>query len=464
MFSKDIYIKRREILKKEVGNGIILILGNLEASRNYPDNTFKYRQDSSFLYYFGQQRDGLVGVIDIDNDKEYLFGNDIDIDDLIWYGPVDNVAALAMQVGIVRSGSIKQMASLIDSVQKSGRAIHYLPVYRAEQALQIAEWLGISVADAKAQHSVELIKAVVKMRSIKQPEEIAELEKAAHIGYLMHTTAIASCKPGVEEQHIAGLLEGIAVANGCDVSFETILTQHGEIMHNHSHLNTLESGRLMLVDAGGETHSNYCSDNTRTCPVGRKFTTRQKEIYDIVVKCHDHALAIAKPGIKWLDVHLEVCKILASGLKDLGLMKGNIDDAVAAGAHALFMPHGLGHMMGMDVHDMEGLGQKYVGFDDEVQPSTQFGTNCLRLGRRLQKGFVVTDEPGCYFIPALIDQFRAKGLHTDFINYDKVEQYKDFGGIRLEDDIIITDSGCQIIGNERIPLTSEEVESFMINN
>ena len=310
-----------------------------------------------------------------------------------------------------------------------------------------------------------LIQAVVKQRSTKEPQEIEELERAAVIGYKMHTTAMRLTKPGVTEKFVGGQVDGIANSYGAMVSFPTIYTQHGEIMHGNPSMSKLEDGRLVLCDAGAETINNYCSDNTRTMPVSGKFTQRQLEIYSIVEACHDYTLKVAKPGVKYFDVHLAVCKLMTDRLKELGLMKGDTEEAVAAGAHAMFLPHGLGHMMGMDVHDMEGLGQIYVGFDEETRPNLeQFGTNCLRMGRRLEEGFVITDEPGIYFIPALIDEWRAKGLHKDFINYEKLETYKDFGGIRIEDDLLITKDGCRFLGKELIPYHPKDVEEYMSKN
>ena len=312
---------------------------------------------------------------------------------------------------------------------------------------------------------MELIKAVVTMRSVKEQQEIEELERAAEIGYLMHTTAMRLTRPGVTEKFVGGQVDGIAHSYGAMTSFPTIYSQHGEIMHGNPSMSVLQAGRLALCDAGAETINNYCSDNTRTMPVSGTFTQRQLEIYSIVEACHDHVLEVAKPGVKYFDVHLAVCRLMTERLKELGLMKGDTDEAVAAGAHAMFLPHGLGHMMGMDVHDMEGLGQTNVGFDEETRPNLeQFGTNALRMGRRLQKGFVVTDEPGIYFIPALIDEWKAGGHCKEFINFDLLETYKDFGGIRIEDDILITEDGCRFIGEKRIPYHPKDVEAFMQNN
>ena len=331
--------------------------------------------------------------------------------------------------------------------------------------IQIFDLLGIHPSKQREAASVELIKAVVKMRSTKEQQEIEEIERACAIGYKMHTTAMRVTKPGVTEKYVGGQVNGIANSYGAMVSFPTIFSQHGEIMHGNPSMAVLESGRLALCDCGGETMEHYCSDNTRTFPVNGKFTQRQLEIYSIVEDCHDLALKISKPGVKYFDVHMDVCRLMTDRLKELGLMMGDTEEAVRAGAHAMFLPHGLGHMMGMDVHDMEGLGQTYVGFDDETRPNLeQFGTNCLRMGRRLEEGFVVTDEPGIYFIPALIDEWRAKGLHKDFINYEKLETYKDFGGIRIEDDILITSDGCRFLGEERIPYHPKDVEDFMSKN
>lgn len=466
MFSKETYVNRRAELKKLVKSGIIILFGNNESPANFPANGYyPFRQDSTFLYYFGPKRDGLVGVIDVDNDKELLIGNDIDIDDIVWYGSVDSVHDMAEHAGVKESAPMKQLQVICDNAMKEKRTIHFLPPYRHDTMIQIFDLLGIHPSKQREAASVELIKAVVKMRSTKEQQEIEEIERACAIGYKMHTTAMRVTKSGVTEKYVGGQVNGIANSYGAMVSFPTIFSQHGEIMHGNPSMAVLESGRLALCDCGGETMEHYCSDNTRTFPVNGKFTQRQLEIYSIVEDCHDLALKISKPGVKYFDVHMDVCRLMTDRLKELGLMMGDTEEAVRAGAHAMFLPHGLGHMMGMDVHDMEGLGQTYVGFDDETRPNLeQFGTNCLRMGRRLEEGFVVTDEPGIYFIPALIDEWRAKGLHKDFINYEKLETYKDFGGIRIEDDILITSDGCRFLGEERIPYHPKDVEDFMSKN
>lgn len=461
LFSKSTYVERRNELKKLVGNGLIVLFGNNDSPANYPSNTYKFRQDSSFLYYFGLHRNGLVGVIDVDNDREYLVGDEIDIEDIVWYGSVTSVAEMAEMTGVARTAAMRELPAIVESAKAQGEEVHFLPPYRFDNQIQIMDLLGIHPSQQKAAASLKLIAAVVKMRTTKTEEEIAELERAAEIGYEMHTTAMRLCRPGITEQYIGGMVDGIANAYGCMVSFQTIATQHGEVMHGNPSTAKLEAGRLMLVDAGAETNENYCSDNTRTTPVSGVFTQKQKDIYNIVVECHDHVLEVAKPGVKWWDVHFAVCRIITERLQQLGLMKGDVEESLKAGAHAMFLPHGLGHSMGMDVHDMEGLGQVYVGFDNEVRPSTQFGTNALRFGRRLQKGFVVTDEPGIYFIPALIDDWKKNGTNAQFLNFDKIDEYRDFGGIRIEDDVLITDEGCRFIGSKRIPYHVEDVEEFM---
>ena len=372
----------------------------------------------------------------MDNDIETLVGDDISIDDIVWYGSVDSVHDMAEQVGVHNTAPMKSLKTICNDAMRLHRKIHFLPPYRADIKIQIFDLLGIHPNQQKESASMPLIKAVVKLRSSKTQEEIDELERAAVIGYKMHTTAMKMCRPGVVEKEISGVLDGIANSMGSMVSFPTILSQHGEIQHGAPSLNKLQAGKLMLCDAGAETMNHYCSDNTRTTPVSGHFDQR--------------------------DVHFGVCRLITDKLKEIGLMKGDTEEAVAAGAHAMFMVHGLGHMMGMDVHDMESLDQINVGFDDEVRPNLeQFGTNCLRMGRRLQEGFVVTDEPGIYFIPALIDDWKASGHCKEFINFDKLETYKDFGGIRIEDDLLITKDGCRFIGKDRIPYHPKDVEEFL---
>jgi len=462
LFSQATYVERRRRLRELVGHGLILLFGNNDAPMNYPANAYRFRQDSSFLYFFAQHRDGLVGMIDADTGTETLFGNEIDIEDIVWYGSVQSVGDMATEAGVTCHEPMARLAEVVDQAVKQGRKVHFLPPYRHDTMIQLMDLLHIHPSRQRDEASLPLIQAVVKLRSKKSAEEIEEMERAAEIGYKMHTTAMRLCRPGVTEQYISGQIGGIAASYGSITSFQSIVSMHGEIMHGYPSPRKLEAGRLLLVDAGAETLEHYTSDNTRTTPISGRFTQKQKDIYQIVADCHDLALEVAKPGVKYWDVHFAVCRLMTERLKELGLMKGDTDAALAAGAHAMFLPHGLGHMMGMDVHDMEGLGQTHVGFDDETRPRLdQFGTNCLRMGRRLEEGFVVTDEPGIYFIPQLIDLWRTEGTNKDFLCFDKLEEYKDFGGIRIEDDLLITADGCRFLGRDRIPYHVDDVEAFL---
>ena len=460
MFNREIYSARRRQIRQKIGNGLILILGNGDSPMNYADNTFHFRQDSSFLYLFGLDFQNLAAVIDIDSGEEIIFGDDVSIDDIIWMGPQIPLKEKAEKAGVARTEPIKNLQQIIGKAISSGRKIHFLPPYRAEGKLQLQELLEISVSKLKAYSSVELIKALIDLRSVKDIYEIEEIRKACAVGYQMHVMAMTMARTGVLEQTIAGTIEGIALSGGGMAAFPIILSQNGETLHNHDHSQTLQNGRLLLVDAGAEVRSHYASDYTRAIPVGGKFTTKQREIYEIVLSANNRGRELTKPGETYLSVHLAAAEVIASGLKALGLMKGDVKEAVRCGAHALFMPHGFGHMLGLDVHDMENLGENYIGYDDEIQRIDQFGTAYLRLGRRLKPGFVITNEPGIYFIPALIEKWKSENTHTGFINFDRLDSYLDFGGIRLEDDILVTEAGCEIIG-DRIPITPDEVEDVM---
>ena len=460
MFKEEVYIKRRKKLKEIMGNGILFFPGNTDAAFNYPANIYNFRQDSSFLYFFGLDQPDLAGIIDADAGEDYIFGNDFDMDDIIWMGEQESIKDRAAQVGVKNTGTSKDLGELISIASKKSQKIHILPLYRHATIIQLADLLSVRHDEVKNYVSKKLIKAVVSLSSIKDEYEIAEIEKAVDTAYLMHTTSMKMAMPGTIEQEIAGRIEGIAISNGGSVSFPIILSMHGETLHNHHHNNVLETGRMMVTDAGCESPLHYASDITRTVPVGGKFNQRQKEIYEIVLEANMNVINSCKPEVFYKDMHLLAVKTIAKGLKELGIMKGDVDEAVKQGAHALFMPHGLGHMMGLDVHDMEGFGEDYVGYDEEVSRSEQFGLAFLRLARRLKKGFVITVEPGIYFIPALIDLWKKENKFTDFINYDKVETYKDFGGIRIEDDLLITDTGCRVLGKP-IPKTVEEIEETM---
>lgn len=460
MFNREIYIARRQQLKQKIANGIVLLLGNGDSPMNYADNTYHFRQDSSFLYLFGLDIKNLVAVIDIDSGEEIIFGDNVRIEDIIWMGPQIPLKEKAEKVGVVKTESFNELHSFIGKAISSGRKIHFLPPYNAESKLLLNDLIGISVSKLKAYSSVELIKALVDLRSVKEMQEIAEIRKACAVGYQMHVTAMKMAKIGAWEQTIAGAIEGIALAGGGMAAFPVILSQNGETLHNHDHSQTLQKGRLMLVDAGAEVKSHYASDYTRTTPIGGRFTTKQREIYDIVLSANNYGRELTKPGVTYLSVHMAAAELIVSGLNALGLMKGDVKEAVQSGAHALFFPHGFGHMLGLDVHDMENLGEQYLGYDDETQRIDQFGTAYLRLGRKLKPGFVITNEPGIYFIPALIEKWKAEKINTNFINFDRLEGYLDFGGIRLEDDILVTETGCEIIG-DRIPITVKDVENLM---
>jgi len=459
MFAKEIYQQRRARLCEQVGSGIILLPGNTDSSMNYTDNTYPFRQDSHFLYFAGMDHPDLFLLIDIDAQKAILFGDELTMDDIIWTGPKERLSDEAAKAGIVQVLPLSDLPIMLgQSVAK--RQIHFLPPYRAKNMLKLESLLGIPVQQLKDAASEKLIRAVVSLRSIKGPEEIAELEKASAIGYAMHYAAMTGAIPGASERDLAGLIEGIALSKGHGVSFPTILSQQGEVLHGHDHSLILEKGRFMLCDAGAESLTHYASDFTRTTPVGGYFTPQKKALYQIVLDANNRAFELIRPGVFYKDIHLDCCRVLAEGLKSLGILKGNIEDAVAEGAHALFMVHGLGHMMGLDVHDMEDLGENFVGYDEEVSRSNQFGLRSLRLGRRLQPGFVLTVEPGLYFIPALIQKWESDKILTDFIDYNKAKQFIGVGGIRLEDDALVTTSGCKMIGEKRLPITPSEIEGL----
>ena len=458
MFDKNIYIQRREELKKNFKSGILLFPGNDDSAMNYPANTYHFRQDSTFLYYFGHDIPNLIGIIDIDENKEILFGHEFGIENIIWTGPQPKLSELAERVGINYSEPINNFGKYIKGQIKKNRKFHYLPMYRGDQLIKLSNFLDIPVKRINSRASKKLIQVVVEQRSIKAPEEIAEIEYSLEIAFAMHTRAMQMAKPGVVERDIAGAIEGIALALGKGVSFPSIVSKNGQTLHNHFYGNTLSQGDLLVCDAGAESLLHYASDITRTTPVGGKFSSKQKDIYEIVLTAQKNAINMIRPGVKHKDVHLTAAKIIAAGLSQLGLMKGNLVDAVKAGAHALFFPHGLGHMMGLDVHDMEGLGEAFVGYDDKTKRSDQFGLAYLRLAKELQPGFVFTCEPGIYFIPELIDQWKAKKLHKKFINYDRVEEYRNFGGIRIEDNILVTESGYRVLGRP-IPKEAADVEA-----
>lgn len=456
MFAKETYVQRRALLKQHVGSGLLLFLGNDEQGLNYEDNTFRYRQDSTFLYYFGLSASGLSAIIDIDEDREIIFGDELTIDYIVWMGTQPTLSEKASAVGISDTRPAAALMDYLHGAVHKGQSIHYLPPYRAEHKLKIMDWLG--VPPARQEGSVPFIRAVVKQRNRKSPEEIAEIERACDITADMHMAAMRFIRPGMYEYEVVAEMNHVAEMNNCELSFATIATVNGQTLHNHYHGNRIKPGDLFLIDAGAELPSGYCGDMSSTIPADKTFTPRQRAVYEIQNAMHLESVKALRPGVPYMDVYDLSARVMVEGLKELGLMKGNADDAVREGAHALFYPHGLGHMMGLDVHDMENLGEIWVGYDGQSK-STQFGRKSQRLAIPLEPGFVHTVEPGIYFIPELIDLWRGEGKFTDFINYDKVEEYRHFGGIRNEEDYLITETGARRLG-KKIPLTPEEVEAM----
>ena len=457
MFQKEIYIARRQKLATALSGEILLFVGNKHAAFNYEANEYAFRQDSTFLYLFGIDEPDFAAIID--NGEATIYADDPNLDDIVWMGPQISVTDKAASVGVTHTQPRKALATDIAKAIKNGRKVHYVPPYRGETTIEIAELTSQQPNAVKANASRQLIDAMIALRSVKEPCEIEELERHMAIGYEMHVTAMKMATEGTTEKAIHAAVDYASLRSGGQVSFPTICSVSGQTLHNHTYNGILRKGNLLLVDAGSESPLHYATDNTRTTPVGWKFSEQQKEIYQIVLNANNAAAQASKPGVTYLSVHLLAAKVIAQGLVDAGIMKGNVDDIVAEGAHAMFFPHGLGHMLGLDVHDMESYNDTLVGYDNEVKRSTQFGLSALRLGRRLQEGFVMTDEPGIYFIPELIDKWQSEKRFTDFINYNKLQHYRTFGGIRLEDDLLVTHNGARVLG-KRIPITIDEIENI----
>lgn len=461
MFDKRVYVARRKALIQDIEKGVILFLGNSESPCNYPDNCYKFRQDSSFLYFFGISDPDFAAVIDAESGEEIIFGNDVEINDIIWMGPQVSVAEKAAKVGVKKSKKFADLFKYIQKAKSEKKKIHFLPPYRSQTKILLNELLNIPIAKLKEKSSEKLIKAIVSQRLIKDKYEIAEIDEACNIGYAMHYAVMTNCKLGMVEQELAGLMDGIAITLGSMNSFATILSQHGETLHNHKHDGIITKGKLLTVDAGAENKNNYCSDFTRTIPCSGKFTTKQKEIYQIVLDCNNLAAKLAAPGVSYFDVHVQVYRLMTKRLKELGLVKGDVEEALQAGVPSLFMPHGLGHNMGLDVHDMENFGEDYVGYGESVKRDKRSGFRSLRMARKLVAGHVITNEPGIYFIPALIEKWKKEKICSQFINFKLLKEYYDFGGIRLEDDLLITPTGNRLLGAKRLPITVKEVEATM---
>jgi Xaa-Pro aminopeptidase len=460
MFPASTYVGRRNRLKGQLGSGLLLFLGNEESPMNYADNTFPFRQDSNFLYFFGMDRPGFAAIIDTDADRTVLFADNPTLDDIVWTGVLPSVAELAARAGVKETASVSELDVFLQKAGAQRRNIHFLPPYRPENKIKLLQLLNIPIREQSSNASIDFLRAIVEMRIIKSDEEIAEIEKAVDTTVDMHLAAMRMARPGLKESEVAAVVTEIALAAGGALAFPVIATVHGEILHNHNHGNTLQSGDLFLLDAGAETAMHYAGDLTSTFPVDGAFNSRQKEIYGVVLDAHLASLQALRPGVAFRDVHMLACRKLADGLKDLGLMKGDLDEAVARGALAMFFPCGLGHMLGMDVHDMEDLGEVWVGYEGRPK-SDLFGIKSLRLARPIQPGFVFTVEPGIYFIPELIRRWKAEEKFIDFIDYDSLETYLDFGGIRIEENVAMTSDGFRILGKKR-PRTIEEVESHCV--
>ncbi|MBO9731432.1 MAG: aminopeptidase P N-terminal domain-containing protein [Chitinophaga sp.] len=460
MFSKETYSNRRQRLQSAIGQGIILLPGNDDSGMNYKDNIYPFRQDSCFLYYAGIDRPGLTLVIDVDNNREILFGDEATIEEIMWAGPIHSLASQAAEAGLTDIRPSSELPDFLWRCVNLQQGIHFLPPYRGETTLKLSSWLGIPGGEIPRRVSVKLIKAIVSQRSVKTPEEIQQIDDAVNTTIDMQLKAMELAAAGVTETEIAGRLQAVAIAAGGNISFPVILTVNGQFLHNHPHPTPLQKGQLVLCDCGAENAMRYAGDLTRTHPVDKKFTTRQREIYDIVHHAYQTAANAIKPGIRFKDVHLLACEQLAAGLIELGLMKGNAKEAVAAGAHTLFFPCGLGHMLGLDIHDMENLGEAYVGYTDTLEKSTDFGLKSLRLGRELEEGFVFTIEPGIYFNPLLTEAWQAAGKHTHFINYERVAEYRHFGGVRVEDNFLVTATGGRILGRP-FASTATDIENLL---
>lgn len=468
MFEKEVYVARRKALVERLRDekGIILFLGNVDAPAQYRDNCYKWRQDSNWLYFFGIDEPRFAATIDLESGDEVIYADDFSLDDIIWMGQMPSVKSLAEAAGVHKTAAYDALPGAL-----KGRKVHFLPVSRYYNASYLSSLLGLNPSavfsagkKGCAVASLALVRAVVSLRLVKEAREIALIDQACNLGYEMHTVARRGIRLGRVEQEIVGEMEGVTLGKGWGTSFATILTQHGEIFHCHSHECIIEPGKLMVIDAGAESNVHYASDFTRTYPTGGKYTAKQRDIYDTVHECNELAFSLIRPGVAYRDVHLAVAGHMLENLESLGLVRGDVSDMVDEGIAGLFMPHGLGHNMGLDVHDMEDLGEDLVGYDDDQSRSPQLGLGSLRMARRLVPGNVITDEPGIYFIPALIAEWKREGTDKGFVNYTRLEEYLDFGGIRLEDDVLVTADGARRLGGKRLPIAADEVEAAMSNS
>jgi Xaa-Pro aminopeptidase len=460
MFSPETYVARRDTLMSQFDGGLLLLLGNNDSPMNYADNPYRFKQDSTFLYYFGLDQAEVGAIIDVDRGSTTIFGDELSIDYIVWMGDLPTIADRAERVGVADTRPLSAMAEILSRAVQAGRAVHFLPPYRAETKLQLMNLLGVSPEEAQTEASEQLIRAVVSQRNFKSEEEVAEIEKAVATSVSMHEAAIRMARPGMREMEISAEVERIAMAAGGSVAFPVIATINGQTLHNHFHGNTISEGDLFLLDTGAQTPLGYAGDLTTTFPVSPTFNEQQRSVYEIMLSAYDAAVATLAPGVPNREVHFTACRTIFDGMKALGIMKGDTEEALEAGAHAMVMPHGIGHMMGMDVHDMENLGEQFVGYAGDVR-STQFGLKSLRLTRPLEPGFVLTIEPGIYFIPQLIDVWQAEGRLAEFIDYDELNRWRDFGGVRNEEDYLITADGARRLG-PRKPQTVQELEGLRI--
>ena len=451
------YKRRREALIEKMGSGLVLLIGNGESPMNYMDNSYPFRQDSNFLYFIGIDRPDLVAIIDCESGRTTLFGNERTVEEEVWMGKTTPLHDLAMAHQIERVQPLQQLSNIVGHFPHQD--FHYPPPYRVENTKKIADILGITMEEVKNSPSIKLIKAIVSLRSYKETAELREMEIAVNISGQMHVRAMQSAVPDRTEGYLKGLVQAIAVDKGHGLSYPAIITVNGQYLHIHEHGNLLEEGKLLLGDFGANSPQWYAGDITRTFPTAQRFNTRQKAIYEIVLSALNSATAAIRPGVNYRDIHWQAARIIFDGLKALGITKGDVDEAIHEGAHALFFPHGLGHMIGLDVHDMEDLGENFVGYDEEIKRSTQFGLRSLRLAKKLEKGFTLTVEPGIYFIPSLIENWSGQNLFTDFINYGELQHYLSFGGVRIEDNVLVTETGVMVLG-QPIPKSVAEVEAL----
>ena len=457
MFRKETYIQRREQLASSVSSGVIILPGNEEAPMNYFDNTYHFRQDSTFIYYFGLNQASLFGVIDADTGESILFGDELTVEMIVWTGTLPELNYLSGEVGVKDVRASSELPAYLKEALSKKRSVHFLNPYRADILVKLTELLGVKHQEIESQSSLELTRAVVSQREIKTEEEITEIDTAVELSADMHLAAMRFLRPGMRESEVAAKVAEVALAANGNMAFPIIATINGQTLHNHYHGNITKSGDLFLLDAGAETENHYSGDLSSTFPVDPMFTPLQKEIYQISLDAHMAAVSMLKPGTTFKEVHLMACRTIFDGLRSFGLTRGNTEEAIEAGAHALFFPCGTGHMMGLDIHDMENLGEQWVGYDG-VPKSTQFGLKSLRLGKELKPGYVLTIEPGIYFIPELIDLWKSESRHSAFLNYTEIEKFKNFSGLRNEEDFVITEEGSRLLGKV-LPLTIEGVEA-----